>query len=655
MVTTTVRYEFQDALTKKLANAEKELGNFDSALDKVDKKLAKGKGRGGGLFDKVLPSKGKLSKTMGTLSQIPVLNTGIMSSAASLVNPYVAAGAAIAAVGAYTVDATKTALEWNRGMAKANVTIGTTPEKLEAIGDKISKLPRYGAELQSIPDAFTQIVSGVGDTDKSIDVLEYALKASRAGFADLSVSAEAGVNVLNAVGNQAKGASEIFDVLMATMNKGKGEFNDMANYLPKVIPYSNQLGISFKDTAGAFALLSAKGQSIEQTTVLLQNTFSSLSDGRKLKKMQEYIKVFDDKGKIRGLTDIVSDLDKKMTGMTDKKRIKFLDSLGLDQQARSAFGILTQNADELKEFIDYTNNADGALDKALGDSRNAKDNIDAIKEKLENFKLKIGKKIAPFWEKFTGGIVTLMNWLESVEEKTGIFSGAMSILGRVFKWTMLPLRALWNGLKKLWNIGVGAYNFFVGMTQFLEKKFPRAFGFVRTAIDHVVAGLKDMWFVASETWAMMDNLLSGDWDKLGQNISNFRNHDYMNVNGKEATPANAPGGYLDNLTGGALSKLAKKGEKNEKKPLMPPTNTTKIIDADKKRGHKKAKAHAKGIRSVAGGGARVRHVTVNIGKQVEKVVFENTNIQNLSRSKLRSMLEEMLTATVRDAEVALAQ
>ena len=668
MLTTEVKYTLVDDLSAKVAKIEDRLKKFDRLIGHTDDNLKKlGKHGTGGFMDKLLPNNTKVEKITGALSEIPNLNMGILSSAGTLANHYVLAGAAVVAFGAYAVDGTRLANEWNKGMAKANVTIGETPEGLKRISEKLQQMPRYGNDMMAIPETFNQIISGTGDVNKSMDIMQFALKGARAGFTDLNTVADAGVNIMNSVGNKVSGAKEVYDVLFATLNKGKGEFKDIADYLPRIIPYSNQLGVSFKETSAMFALMTAKGQTTEQSTMLLQNAFISLLDGKKRGKMEQFVKVFDN-GKIRPFANIVGDLSNKMKGMSDQQRVNLLDKLGLDAQAASAFSVLSQNADELKGFITDINNSSvgkGALEKALGDSKHAGDGVSRIKEKWDNLKMSLGQKIAPFWEKFTSGIADLMDWLVKVEEKTGFFSSAWKVVINVMKWAGLPF-------VQLWNIGKHVFKWASEFGAYLHDRFPGAFHVMSKAVQVATGFIKDLFFVLTETFDLLTNLVTFDWGKLGDNVDNFKNRDWA-TNGtkdpvKPLTEKEAMAVYAKASKTYGKDKIDAMAKKwgiaipGSAPKDVPTTNTgaslmptgTGMDDEDKKKAKHKADRAEQGLREVAGGGAQVRNVTIHIGKQIEKVEIATTNLQNLSKEAIRKILEELMVTTVRDSEIMLA-
>ena len=651
------KYILRDEVTARLEALEKKFKHFDATLTKTDHKV-KGFGKGAN-FANIIPSGGKLEKGLGMLNDIPNLNTGILSSAMGIANPYVIAGAAVVAFGAYAADGTQKANEWNKGMSKANVTIGETPEGLKRISDQLQKMPLYGTKMAVIPETFNQIVSGTGDVTKSMDILQYALKGSRAGFTDLATVADAGTNIMNSVGDKVSGAKEVYDVLFATLNKGKGEFKDIADYLPRIIPYSNQLGVSFKETSAMFALMTAKGQTTEQTTMLLQNAFISLLDGKKRGKMEQFVKIFDH-GKIRPFANIIGDLSNKMKGMSDQQRVNLLDKLGLDAQAASAFSVLSQNSDQLKDFIGYINNSSngkGALEKAFGDSKNAGDGVDRIKEKWEKLQMKLGQKIAPVWEKITTGLANTWDWLEKVEQKTGMFSMAWNYLSNLVKIAFAPFVSIFKALQ--WG-----YDLFQKFSSFLSDRFPVAFEIAMLPIRTTIGMFKDLFYIISETVDVLAKLANFDFEGVKDNIVAMRNHDYA-INGKQqykASQADADAMYKYLTSKGVpkdkLEAWADKlgiqvpgqGVAPKGKGVMPPSSSPYQHDNTKK---DKQKAQ-KDLNSVSGGGTQIRNVIVNIGKQIEKVEISTTNMQGMDVNKIKKILEELLVTSVRDAEIALA-
>jgi TP901 family phage tail tape measure protein len=658
-IQTSVTYTLHDEITKRLGAIEAKLKHFDSALEKSDKKVA-GFGKGASNFAKnfKLPDIGK--KAIESLDAIPNLNTNIIGSAAGLANPYVAAGAAIVAVGAFAVDATKGALQFNDGMAKVNVTARLGKQELGALGDRLKALPLYGTDLQAIPESFNRIISATGDVNKSTDIMAVSLKAARANFGDLDVTANAIVNTMGSAGDEFANATQVSDMLTKTMQLGNAEFNDLANYLPRIIPYAKQLGFTTNEVAGAMATLTAKGQTADQVSMLLQNTFTALGDTKKRANIQKFVDVFDANGKIKPFAEVFTNLRKGIDGMTNKELAEFKGALDLDAQAGAAFQGLIMNSELLTKNIGDIKNAAGETTKALtAGAKPAADNIALLKEKWDKAKNAFGDKLIPVWDKITDGFVKVVAGFEKLEEKTGIFSAAWKILTSIVKIAFSPFLRMWQVAKWV-SSALGS------LGSYLQEKFPNAMAIASKVVNVLVGGFKDLYFIISETWSLLANIASFDFEGIKQNISNFRNNDYA-INGEEPAAAPAVTDYVHKVPASPFANMFAFGMPLATAPATPPatpandskfdlTATTKDKDDkkdDKAKAPKGKTASADNLHSLSGDKGN-RSIVVNIKSLVEHLTLQTTNIANLGASAIRKHVEEALVMSVRDAELALA-
>lgn len=286
-------------------------------------------------------------------------------------NPYVLVTAGLVALGAAGYGITKFSSDWEKGMAKVNVTAQLSKDQLGSLSDKILDIGSKNAvPLAEVPEAFNRIISAGLSVNQSLEALEPTLRAAKAGFTDTSIVAAAGVSVMKSSGED---INKVYDVLFATLNKGNAEFEDIANYLPKLVPDARSLGLSLGEVAGAFAYMTAQGQTAEQSTTLLQNTFKAFGKGEIRKNLEAIgVKVFDG-GKVRPFVDIIDDLKNSLTGLTDEQRIKKLEALGLDGEASRGLAAMVQNAGELRTTIDFTTNSAGQLNKAYDNAKTSTD------------------------------------------------------------------------------------------------------------------------------------------------------------------------------------------------------------------------------------------------------------------------------------------
>ena len=235
-----------------------------------------------------------LSKWAGDLaSSIPGIGL--------LKNPIVQAGAAM-------IGTAKSAMTFDQNMAQVNITTLLEGEDLENLKKGIKGVAEeFGADAATVPLAFDLINSQINDADKSMNVLAASIKGSKAGFADVNTVASALAQTVSLLGDV--DANEVLDVFFASKRMGAVDFSSLAQYLPKLLSTGVGMGIDYKDVSGAFSYLTGKGQSADQATVMLQNAMSMLGKGDVRDKMAKAgVKVFDEQGKMRGMTDIFGDL-----------------------------------------------------------------------------------------------------------------------------------------------------------------------------------------------------------------------------------------------------------------------------------------------------------------------------------------------------------
>ncbi|MBN2814982.1 MAG: phage tail tape measure protein [Bacteroidales bacterium] len=426
--------------------------------------------------------------------------------AAMLTNPIVLAGAGVAAV-------SKLNMSWEDGMAKINTTAQLPKEELDKLGDKIKKLGvNAGADLAKVPDAYEKIISQTGDVALSTDILATALKGAKAGYTDVDVVSGAVGQSLSAIGKGKETAAAVMDVLFAAKGVGAGEFTDFANNIPGLIAGANNVGVSFRETAGAFAYMTGKGNDASSSTMLLNNAFTALGKSEITQGLQKAgVEVYDAQGNMKGLLPIVEQLGGLMSSMNDKEKSNFLESIGLrDAQAKQAFSILTNETDKLREAMDATANATGEMAAAL-------DKVNTP-----------GNKIKEIWSNITGAGLGLGDMINAVlnpilDVLLGMFQGVFWIVtsvGTAWAW--------WSGLiqeSNPWIIGlttllgglatVLAINYVWAQKEAIMTGISTAAKWVYTTATAVLTGAT--WAQVAAQWGLNTALLASPitWVAVG--------------------------------------------------------------------------------------------------------------------------------------------
>lgn len=432
-------------------------------------------------------------KAMGAIqTQMP----GVGGAIGMLANPYMLAAAGAAALGAGLIKSVKMANDWREGLAKVNVTAQLTQSELAGLSSQLLKIGRNNiAPIESIPEAFNKIISAGLDVKTSLQVLDPSLKAAKAGFSDVGDTAKAAVAVMNSSGEN---INKVYDVLFATLNKGNAEFQDIAQYLPKLIPMARNAGFALEETAGAWAYLTAQGQTSERATTLAQNAMKALADPKRIESFKQMgINLYDTSGKIKPLTSIIDVLAEKTQGLSDLDKANFFAQLGVDQEAASFFAVASQDAQKFKETIDFATNSQGQLNEAYKNSMTPMDRWRQILNIGKGYMIELGQKALPIMSMLGEKVFAVVKYFQDLYEKSALFRDILSVIGSylgwVFKMSLKPIVMVFNMFKHLWSIIDSIINKIPGMSGGIEGFYLKVKPYI-IYIRDLFGGLSDIMY-----------------------------------------------------------------------------------------------------------------------------------------------------------------
>ena len=286
------------------------------------------------------------------------------------------------AAGNLISDLTKTAATKLAGLAKSSVSVGMN---FDASMSQVAAT--MGTTVDQI-DNLTKVAKEMGSTTKftatqAADALNYL---ALAGY-DANKAAEVLPSVLNlaaAGGMDLAYASDLVTDAMASLNieANKQNVDDFGNKLAMAASKANanvsQLGEAILTVGGTAANL--KGGTTELTTALgllanvgikgaeggthLRNIILSLQSptDEAAKKMQKLgLSVYDSQGKMRGLNDILSDLNSAMNGMTQGQKDSIINQLFNKTDLAAVNGLLAAQGEQWGTLAAQIDNADGAM------------------------------------------------------------------------------------------------------------------------------------------------------------------------------------------------------------------------------------------------------------------------------------------------------
>lgn len=286
------------------------------------------------------------------------------------------------AAGNLISDLTKTAATKLAGLAKASVSVGmnfdaSMSQVAATMGttvDQIDNLTKVAKEMGSTTkftatqaaDALNYLALAGYNADKAAEVLPSVLNLAAAGGMDLAY------------------ASDLVTDAMASLNieANKQNVDDFGNKLAKAASKANanvsQLGEAILTVGGTAANL--KGGTTELTTALgllanvgiksaeggthLRNIILSLQsptdDATKL--MQKLgLQVYDAQGNMRGLNEILGDLNGALDGMTQGQKDSIINQLFNKTDLAAVNGLLAAQGEQWDTLAAQIDSADGAM------------------------------------------------------------------------------------------------------------------------------------------------------------------------------------------------------------------------------------------------------------------------------------------------------
>lgn len=184
----------------------------------------------------------------------------------SVTAPLVAVGAA----------ASKTSMEFESAMQQI---VGLVGENQQQVNDWSKQLIAMGPEVSRGPkelaDALYFVTSSGIESAQAIDVVRNSAKAAAAGLGETKVVADAVTSAMNAYRTSNLSSAEATAILVATVREGKGEANQIAPALGRVIPVAAQLGVNFKQVGAAMAAMTLVGFDAAESATNLSGILSA--------------------------------------------------------------------------------------------------------------------------------------------------------------------------------------------------------------------------------------------------------------------------------------------------------------------------------------------------------------------------------------------
>jgi TP901 family phage tail tape measure protein len=323
--------------------------------------------------------------------------TGALRKVGELaVNALASAGQAVIQFVRGSEEAAK---QYQKTMAEIVGLTGTSTQAVGQLSQQVLQLAGPVAKApQELADALYFVLSSGVDAAHAMDVLTASAKASAAGLGETKTVADLVTSVMNAYGQANISASHATDILTQAVKDGKGEPDQYAAALGRVLPIASAAGVNFEQVAASIATMTRTGLDANEATTALRGIIGSLEApvAKTRSALHDMGLSADDvRASIRdkGLLDTLQMLMEKSHGNLDIMS-------KLVPNIRALTGVLSTAGSQSQayaEILGHMNNAQGATDRAFQEATKTLDFQEkALAAAGDAIRIEIGSVFLPY-------------------------------------------------------------------------------------------------------------------------------------------------------------------------------------------------------------------------------------------------------------------
>jgi TP901 family phage tail tape measure protein len=356
--------------------------------------------------------------------------------------------------------AVKAAADFEKVMSGIKAVTGASGADMDLLRAKALKL---GADTKfSASEAATAMEelakAGISVPDILNGAADAAVNLAAAGGVDLKTAAELAANAMNQFALSAKDLPGVADLIAGAANSSAIDVGEFGLSLKQVGAVAHLVGLSFRDTAVAIAIMGNAGIKGSDAGTSLKTMLSNLvphSDRARatMKDLGIITKdganqFFDASGKAKSLADISQVLQNALKGQTKEQKLATLNTLFGSDAIRGAAILADQGATGFNKMSDAMGRT-SAADVAKTRMDNLSGSVEQLKGSLETMFIKMGeggqgplKTLVDWLTKLVNGFNSLSTGSQQTITTITLLTGAFLLLGSATIRTVLFFQRL---------------------------------------------------------------------------------------------------------------------------------------------------------------------------------------------------------------------
>lgn len=303
------------------------------------------------------------------------------------------------AIGNEIKDVSKAAIsvgsDFEASMSQVAATMGMTKEDVQGGATDYKKLEKAAADMGAstkytsaeAADALNYLALAGYDANKAVETLPKILTIAQAGGMDLATTSDLVTDSMGALQLSTDDLDNYVDQLAKTSQKSNTNVQQLGEGLLVVAGTSVSTGQDLSKVNTALGILANNGLKGSEGGTKLRNILLALTapTDKAAKKIDELgLSVTDSTGKIRDIDDIMSDLNKTLSRMSESERTQVLNEIFNKQDLSGVSSLLESTNGEFKNLYDNIVDSNGAAaDMADTMNDNLKGRMAEVRSALE--------------------------------------------------------------------------------------------------------------------------------------------------------------------------------------------------------------------------------------------------------------------------------
>lgn len=327
----------------------------------------------------------------------------------------IGAGAMAAGFAAFGVSSVQTGMEFDSSMSQVAATMGKSMDEMLnetgtvdlAWGEFSGNLRDYAKEMGAhtafsateAADALNYMALAGYDTQKSMEMLPNVLNLAAAGSMDLATASDMVTDASSALGLNTQETTELVDKMAQTASKSNTSVSQLGEAYLTVGGTAKNLKGGTTELSTALGILADNGIKGSEGGTILRNAILSLSSptSKAKKELDDLgVSVFDSEGNMRGLDEIMGDLDGSLSNLTGQERAEALSNIFNKRDLKGIEALLGATGGRWDELSGYIDEAQGSAQK-MADTQldNLEGDVTLLKSAWEGFQISISDGVTP--------------------------------------------------------------------------------------------------------------------------------------------------------------------------------------------------------------------------------------------------------------------